>query len=107
MIRHLDRDSQPFIFPFNVSLTSVSAQVSTIGMFGLIFSALSEIQKPTMVFLVNAVSSYPSHLRSRQSYPFAKLFVRWADGSTCRRGIVDVCENAKTRSDCISLSYSV
>lgn len=32
------------------------AQVLTVGIFGTIFSALSEAEKPTMVFLANAVS---------------------------------------------------
>lgn len=39
-----------------IALVEKLAQVSTIGMFGVVFSWLSEAGKPTMVFLANAVS---------------------------------------------------
>lgn len=38
-------------------LTSCSAQISTIGMFGYVFAAFSEIGRTELVFVINGVSS--------------------------------------------------
>lgn len=39
-----------------IALVEKLAQVSTIGLFGVVFAALSEFGRPTMVFAANAVS---------------------------------------------------
>lgn len=40
-----------------ISLIELLATVSTVSMFGAIFAYLSEIGKPNLVFLLNAVSA--------------------------------------------------
>lgn len=72
-----------FLRPFDV-LVSVRhvrktdetiAQVSTISLFGFVFSAFSEMGIPTAVFLANGVcppSFYPHHLTLRSQYPSSR-----------------------------------
>jgi hypothetical protein len=43
--------------------TDVIAQVSTISLFGFVFSALSEMGYPTAVFLANGVRDFDSGMR--------------------------------------------
>jgi hypothetical protein len=50
-----------------IALVEKLAQVSTIGMFGVVFSWLSEAGKPTMVFLANAVSQRAMRSSESQS----------------------------------------